>query len=212
MKAASIRVLAVDDSETFLHGVASLIALERDMVLAGLAGNGQDALVMARTVEPDVILMDLRIPWTTGAPSSQLVGLKTIEAFQSLNGEVPIVVISSFSERRWLVQAMDAGAQGYLSKEISADEVIASLRAATAGELVLTAEQRAWRQESKRVLTPREQQVLHLLAEGKSDADIADRLLISPKTARKHTENIRHKLGVSSRGEAVAEARRRGLL
>lgn len=208
-----IRVLAIDDSETFLRGVESLLALEPGIELVGKAGNGSEALRQARGLHPDVILADLRLCWDERVEKpTQADGLRTIQALARCCPQAWIVVISSFWEQRWVVQAMDAGAQGYLAKEASAEQIVAAIRTVAQRGVVLTAEQFSWLREPVESLTPREREVLTLLAEGYSDAEIGRRLGIASRTASKHVENIREKLEAGSRWEAVATARRRGLI
>ena len=208
-----IRVLAVDDSETFLRGVEGLLALEPDIELVGKAGNGSEALRQALSLRPDVILVDLRLCWDEqDEKPTQDDGLRAIQALARNCPQARIVVISSFWEQRWVVQAMDAGAHGYLAKETSAEQIVAAIRTVARGGVVLTAEQLAWLREPVEPLTPREREVLALLCEGYSDAEIGRRLGIASRTASKHVENIRDKLEASSRWEAVIEARRRGLI
>ena len=210
---SAIRVLAVDDSETFLHGIESLLALEPDMQLVGKAHCGWEALDKACSLNPDIVLADLRLSWQEQRERpTQAAGLRTIREITHACPQVKIIVISSFSERRWVVQAINAGAQGYLPKEASAAEIIAAIRTGAAGGVVFSAEQLAWLRSPGEVLTRREKQVLALLAEGKSDGEIGYQLGIAMSTASKHVENIRDKMDVSSRGEAVAEARKKGLL
>ena len=210
---SAIRVLAVDDSETFLHGIESLLALEPDMQLVGKAHCGWEALDKACSLNPDIVLADLRLSWQEQRERpTQAAGLRMIQEITDVCPQVKIIVISSFSERRWVVQAINAGAQGYLPKEASVEMILSAVRTAARGGVVLSAEQLAWLRSPGESLTPREREVLALVAEGKSDGEIGYQLGIAMSTASKHVENIRDKMDVSSRGEAVAEARKKGLL
>ncbi len=208
-----IQVLAVDDSETFLHGIQSLLALEPDLQLVGKAHCGAEAVEKTCALNPDIVLADLRLCWRDSLERpTHAAGLRMIREITNACPQTKVVMISSFAERRCLVNAVNAGAQGYLPKESSVDTILDAIRIAAQGGVVLTSKQLAWLQTPLETLTPREKQVLALLAEGKSDAQIGLQLGIAMGTASKHVENIRDKLEVSSRGEAVAEARRKGLL
>lgn len=212
MTANTIRVLAVDDSETFLRGVESIISVEEDMTLVGKATTGEKAMRLMAVIHPDVSLIDLRLRWREEADRpSQAHGIKTIREIIRRFPRARIIVISSFSERRWVVQAIKAGAHGYLPKEASAAQIVQAIRTVAAGDVVLTAEQLTWLREPAERLTQREKEVLALLVQGRSDIEIARALGIATRTASKHVENIREKLGVKNRWEAVVEARRRGL-
>ncbi len=210
---STIRVLAVDDSETFLHGIESLLALEPDMQVVGKAHCGSEALDKACSLNPTIVLADLRLSWQGGRERpTQEAGLRMIREVTDACPQVKIIVISSFSERRWVVQAISAGAQGYLPKEASIEMILSAVRTAARGGVVLSAEQLSWLRNPGESLTPREREVLALVAAGKSDGEIGYQLGIAMSTASKHVENIREKMDVSSRGEAVAEARRKGLI
>lgn len=210
---SKIRVLAVDDSETFLRGLETLLALEPDIELAGVARNGGEAVAQARHLQPDIVLIDLRLAWDKGSERAmQESGLRAIRELCAACPQAGAIVISSFSERRWVVLAMDAGARGYLPKEVHPDAIMAAVRTVASGGIVLTPEQLGWLRDPIEPLTGREKDVLALLAQGQSDKEIAFRLGISIGTASKHVENIREKLGASSRGEAVAQAREQGLI
>jgi DNA-binding NarL/FixJ family response regulator len=209
----TISVLAIDDSETFLHGIESLLALEPDLQLVGKARCGQEAVAKACALKPAITLADLRLCWQAERERpTQEAGLRMIREVVNACPPVKVIVISSYSERCWVVQAVNAGAQGYLPKEASVETILNAIRIAAQGGIVLTQEQLTWLRSPEETLTPREREVLVLLAAGKSDAQIALQLSIAMSTASKHVENIRNKMDVSSRGEAVAAARDRGLL
>jgi DNA-binding NarL/FixJ family response regulator len=210
---SKIRVLAVDDSETFLRGLEILLATEVDLELAGVARSGAEAVTRARRLQPDVVLMDLRLAWDSAAArAAQEDGLRAIREMAEHWPQMAIVVISSFSERRWVALAMDAGAKGFLPKEAPPEAIMAAVRTAAGGGVVLTPEQFGWLRNPAEPLTGREKEVLALLAQGQSDKEMAHDLGITVGTASKHVENIREKLGASSRGEAVARAREQGLI
>ncbi len=207
-----IRVLAVDDSEMFLRGLGSILSLEANLELVGTAHEGEKAVELARQVSPDVIILDLRLTWNNSDDRpSQAAGLRVLREMAASCAQIRVIVMSSYSERRWVVQAMDAGANGFLPKEADVDVIISAIHTVARGGVVLTPEQLRWLREPLDPLTQREREVLALLAQGKSDGDIALALGIAVRTASKHVENIRQKLGASSRGEAVALALETGL-
>lgn len=207
-----IRVLAVDDSETFLWGLESLLSLQPDIEMVGTARNGEQAVALVHLLNPEVVILDLRLAWNAAEPrSNQDVGLCVLGNIRAYTADISVIVMSSFSERRWVVRAMDAGAHGFLAKEAGVEEIVSAIRIVAHGGVVLTAEQLRWLREAPDPLTPREQEVLMLLARGKSDGEIAYALGISTRTASKHVENIREKVGAGSRGEAVALAFEAGL-
>lgn len=206
-------VLAVDDSAMFLRGLASILALESDLELIGTASEGEAAVQVARRLAPDVIILDLRLAWNSDDERpSQATGLRVLRQVAAEMRDAAVIVMSSFAERRWVVQAMDAGASGFLPKEASVEELVAAIHTAARGGVVLTAEQLSWLRKPLDPLTPRERETLALLAQGKSDAEIALALGVAVRTASKHVENIRQKIGASSRGEAVALAQQEGLV
>jgi DNA-binding NarL/FixJ family response regulator len=205
-------VMAVDDSEMFLRGLASILALEPELELVGTAREGEQAVRLVRLLAPDVVILDLRLTWNSDDERpSQTAGLNVLRQVAASLPDTAVIVMSSFSERRWVVQAMDAGASGFLPKEASVEELVAAVRTAARGGVVLTAEQLHWLRKPLDPLTPREREVLALLTQGKSDGEIALALGVAVRTASKHVENIRQKVGASSRGEAVALAREAGL-
>lgn len=205
-------VMAVDDSEMFLRGLASILALEPELELVGTAREGEQAVRLVRLLAPDVVILDLRLTWNSDDERpSQTAGLNVLRQVAASLPDTAVIVMSSFSERRWVTQAMDAGASGFLPKEASVEELVAAVRTAARGGVVLTAEQLHWLRKPLDPLTPREREVLALLTQGKSDGEIALALGVAVRTASKHVENIRQKVGASSRGEAVALAREAGL-
>jgi DNA-binding NarL/FixJ family response regulator len=204
--------MAVDDSEMFLRGLASILALEPELELVGTAREGEQAVRLVRLLTPDVVILDLRLTWNSDDERpSQTAGLNVLRQVAASLPDTAVIVMSSFSERRWVTQAMDAGASGFLPKEASVEELVAAVRTAARGGVVLTAEQLHWLRKPIDPLTPREREVLALLTQGKSDGEIALALGVAVRTASKHVENIRQKVGASSRGEAVALARETGL-
>ena len=208
-----IRILAVDDSETFLRGMESVLRQEGDIQWMGKAYHGAQAVDRACAMQPDVVLIDLRLCWDERSRRpNEVDGVKTIRTLTGHCSNIHILAISGLWEQRWVVQAVNAGAKGCLPKEATPAQIATAIRLVAQGGVALTPEQLAWLRDSVDPLTRREKEVLALLAEGKSDAEIARQLGIATRTASKHVENLRDKLEARSRWEAVIEARRRGLI
>ncbi len=211
----AITIFVVDDHAVVRRGMRSFFDMIPDMVVVGEAADGQSAVdelrVLAQGQAPDVVLMDLVIP--------RLDGISAIAAIKQGNPEIEVVALTSFSEAERVHAALEAGAAGYLLKDADADEVAAAVRAAHAGEVhldpavarKLTQSLRSGR-GSQATLTAREREVLMLVAQGKSNLEIADSLTISERTARTHVSNVLLKLGLTSRTQAALWAIREGLV
>lgn len=208
---APVRVLLVDDHDMVRRGLATFLAVFDDLQLVGEARNGAEALQICGETQPDVVLMDLMMPDMDG-PSA------TREIRRQWPG-IQIVALTSFPEPELLQRVLQAGAIGYLLKNVTADDLHAAILAAQAGRSVLAPEatqaliQAATQpQPPGHDLTAREREVLGLMVEGLSNTVIADRLSVSPSTIKAHVSNILTKLGVTSRTEAVALAIRHHLV
>jgi len=211
-----IRVMLVDDHQLVTDALSRLLAREPDMTVIGIAATVAEARNLARH-PVDVVLMDYRLPDGTGA-----------EATRAIKARWPacrVVMLSGVYDDETILESIEAGADGYLTKDRAVPEVVAAVRAAHAGETLLPREvflelaQRvatARDQDSDRPtierLTPRELDVLQALAEGLSSSEIGDRLMIAPNTLRTHVQNIMGKLRVHSKLEAVAFALRHRLI
>jgi NarL family two-component system response regulator LiaR len=202
-----LRVLLVDDHAMVRRGLAAFLKAFDDLELAGEAANGEEAVRRCAQVQPDVVLMDLMLPGMDGVTATRAIR----ERFPA----VRVIALTSFREEGLVQQALQAGAIGYLLKNISADDLAAAIRAAHLGRAILAPEAadalvRAVAQPPLPGydLSAREREVLALLVQGLSNAAIAQRLVVSLSTAKAHVSNILTKLGVSSRGEAVALALR----
>jgi len=214
-----IRVLLADDHALFREGLAGIIAAQPDFEVVGEASDGLEALVKAREVVPDLILMDIGMPGCDG-----------LEATWRIKKELPavtIVMLTVRDEEEKLFEAIKSGAQGYLLKNIRSQAMLEMLRGAMRGEAAITPllagrmleEFRRLSQQAPGVsakeivaLTQREQKVLSLVAEGASDKEIAEQLSVSLHTVKSHMRNILAKLHVSSRYEAARYARHKGLV
>ena len=199
-----IRVLIVDDHEVVRRGLRGFLELQDDMEVVGEASDGAIAISLADSLEPDVVLMDLLMP--------NVDGLTAIATIRQGHPNTDIVAVTSFIEEDKVTAALEAGASGYLLKDASADEVADAIRAAFAGEVhldpqvarVLAQRMRARRDEvPTEALTPRELEVLQLLARGAANKEIAADLSITERTARTHVSNILGKLGLASRTQAA---------
>ena len=209
-----IRVLVADDHPAFRHGLEAMLAEVADVEVVGSARTGTEVVELARSLLPDVILMDLRMPELDG-----------IEATRRLSRDVPapaIVVLTMFEDDDSVFAAMRAGAHGYLLKGAEQDEIVRAVRAAAAGEAIFGPEVarrvithfangRGSTSAAFPALTERERQVLEMVAAGKGNARIAHELVISLKTVRNHVSNIFTKLQVSDRSAAIVKARESGL-
>jgi len=204
-----VRVLIVDDHFLFADALGSAIRQTGEYEVAGVAQSGAQAISMARTAHPDVILLDYHLP---GYDATEL-----IPRLRSLAPGARVVVLTSDTSDATLVRGLRMGVEGYLTKERALDDVMDALRAVARGEKYLSEEQlartRALTGEGTgEALTERELGILRLLAQGKDSQAIADELTISANTVRTHLQNIFSKLGVHSKLEAVAAATARGLL
>jgi DNA-binding NarL/FixJ family response regulator len=212
---AGLTVFLVDDHAIVRSGVSAYLEMIDDITVAGEAGTGQQALDRIAALEPvsglpDVVLMDLLMP-----------GMGGIEATRQLKARWPVievVAVTSFLEEAKVRAALEAGASGYLLKDAQADEVAAAIRAAAAGEChldpaaakLLAASLRAPRPAAD-ALTAREREVLTLIAEGKTNRQIARQLNVTERTARTHVSNILAKLQLTSRTQAALWAVQEGL-
>jgi DNA-binding NarL/FixJ family response regulator len=211
-----IRVFLVDDHAVVRRGMRAFFDMLDDIAVIGEAANGQQALselavLAARQDLPDVVLMDIVMP--------RLDGVATTKAIKQRYPGTEIVALTSFGEVERVQAALAAGAAGYLLKDADADEVVAAVRAAYRGEVHLDAA--VTRNLTRSLvspasatasLTPREREILVLVAQGNSNRDIATALVISERTARTHVSNVLSKLGLASRTQAALWAVREGLV
>jgi len=208
---SSIRVLIVDDHTMVRRGLATFLTVFDDLELAGEAANGQAAVQMCAQLKPDVVLMDMVMPDMDGATATRLI--------RKQSPLVQVLALTSFKEEILVQSALQAGAIGYLLKDVSADELAQAIRAAHAGRATLSPEAaqalvHAASQPPRPGfdLTGRERVVLALMVEGLNNTQIAARLTVSPSTVKSHVSNILSKLGVASRTEAVTLALRNNLV
>ena len=206
-----IRVVLVDDHLMVRRGLATFLKVFDDLELAGEAANGMEAVQLCTRLQPDVVLMDMVMPEMDGATATHMIRQQC--------PEVQVLVLTSFKEDKLVQNALQAGAIGYLLKDVSADELAQAIRAAHAGRATLSPEAAqvlvhaaSQPPEPGHDLTEREHDVLALLVEGLNNTEIAKRLVVSPSTIKSHVSSILCKLGVASRSEAVALAVRNKLV
>lgn len=200
-----IRVMVVDDHTVVRSGLKTFLMVFDDLALVGEASSGQEAVAVAEVTQPDVILMDLIMTDMDGAEATRVI--------RSRWPDMQVLALTSFPEDSLVKAALQAGAIGYLLKNVGADELADAIRSAHAGRPTLSPEAakvliQASRQPAppEYDLTDREREVLALLVKGMSNNAIADQLVVSRSTVKFHVSSILSKLGVSSRTEAVAMA------
>ena len=205
-KNVPIRVLIVDDHSVVRRGIAAIIDMEDDAVVVGQASDGAEAIELWRTLQPDVVLMDLRMPG--------MEGVEAIRRIRSEDDQAGIIVLTTFDHDEDIYAGLRAGAKAYLLKDVEPEELFRCIRAVHAGEAYLqpkVAAKLAQRMQEE-PLTEREEQILKLLAEGKSNRGIGQVLHITESTVKSHMKSLFVKLDVTSRAEAIALAARRGLV
>ena len=213
----TIRLLLVDDHAVVRSGLKMLLANEADAEIVGEAGSGTEAVTVAGSVRPDVILMDIGLPDMTGIEAARII--------KSRFPHIAIIALTIHEDEEYFFKMLEAGASGYVPKRAAPEELLTAIRAAASGEVYLypslakllvkdylSQEHAAENQPLLDGLTGREQEVLSLLADGATNEKIADALVISPKTVERHRENIMKKLNLHSRAELVRYAIRKGII
>ena len=220
---SALRILVVDDHLIVREGLRLILEGEPDFVLVGDAADGATAVLLAGELEPDVVLMDLRMP--------NMDGLEAIEQIRQRWPEMAVVILTTYDDDALMLKGLRAGAAGYLLKDVDRATLFHAIRTAARGETLLAPAalerllvaasseparasrlQRQSRQMVEVELTPREQAVLEAVARGERNKEIATRLRISEPTVKSHLTNLYAKLNVDSRASAVAVAVERGLL
>jgi DNA-binding NarL/FixJ family response regulator len=215
----SVRIVVADDHEVVRAGFAALLETQPDFTVVGTASDGAEAVKISRELQPDVVLMDVRMPGTDG-----------IEATRQLTGTGAngphVIILTTFDLDEYVYDALCAGASGFLLKDVTGERLFDAVRVVAAGEALLApAVTRRLISEFARLrptapappaavaeLTPRETEVLRLLAEGLSNPEIADRLVITEETVKTHVSRVLHKLALRDRAQAVVLAYESGLV
>jgi DNA-binding NarL/FixJ family response regulator len=222
-----IRVLAADDQRVVREGLAMLLGLLPDVEVVGTAANGEEALALADELRPDVILMDLRMP--------RMDGVEATSRLRASHPEIKVVVLTTYADDRSVIDALRAGALGYLTKDAGGDEIRQALQRVTNGqawmdpavqmhlvEAIATTAMTTTDATSAPLappasqlpdgLTPREAEVLALIGAGLSNAEIATQLFVSEATVKSHVNHMLPKIGARDRAQAVGYAYRHGLV
>lgn len=210
MDGAGIRVLVADDHPMLREGLVAVLSTQPDFEVVGEAADGEEVVRLARRLEPDVILLDLEMPNTDGVAA--------LERLKESGAEARTVVFTAYDTDERIVGALRAGAKGYLLKGASRQEIFEAIRTVHSGGSLLgssvtnTLLRHVERDEGPDALTPRELEVLRLVAEGLSNREAAARLFVTERTVKFHVSSLLHKLGAGNRTEAVRVAVRRGLI
>ena len=213
-----IRVLICDDQTVVREGLAAILSTDPEIEVVGLASNGHEALELMQDADPDVVLMDLKMPVMNGVQATQ--------HLRRAHPEVNVLILTTYADDQWVLDAVRAGAAGYLLKDTRRGALLDAIKGtvggktyldpAIAGKLtqqVVSGAAPAQRAESQLdPLTEREQEVLNLLAQGHSNPEIADRLHLARGTVRNYVSAILQKLGVSDRTQAAVVAVQRGMI
>jgi len=203
---ARIRVLSVDDHALLREGIATIINSQPDMVMVSQASGGNEAIQQYRELQPDITLMDLRLP--------DLSGIDALIAIRTEFPEARVIMLTTFEGDVEIQRSLEAGARGYLLKNMPPNELVQVIRQVHAGKKRVPPEVAATLAEhmSDESLTTREVEVLQQVAGGNRNRDIAEKLYISEETVKVHVKHIMDKLGAKDRTQAIAIAVRRGII
>ncbi|MFG3344573.1 response regulator [Streptomyces sp. NPDC048018] len=212
--AEKIRVLLVDDHQVVRRGLRTFLEVQDDIEVVGEAADGTEGVTATEELRPDVVLMDVKMPGTDG--------IEALRRLRELGNPARVLIVTSFTEQRTVVPALRAGAYGYVYKDIDPDALAGAIRSVHAGHVLLQAEvagallsqdEHGQSGGSGRgsTLTEREREVLGLIADGRSNREIARALVLSEKTVKTHVSNILMKLDLADRTQAALWAVRHGL-
>jgi len=205
----TIRILIVEDQRIVREGLRAVLEDEDEIVIVGEAANGQEAIELFAQLQPDVVLMDLQMPVMDGPEATRRI--------RELSHDARILVLTTYATDEFIFKALRAGAQGYLLKDASANELLGAIHSIHAGQTLLAPAVAARlvvgvSSGGPDALTPRELEVLTLIGQGRSNGEIAAMLSIAPRTAKVHVQNILSKLGATNRTEAVSLAVKQRLI
>jgi two-component system response regulator NreC len=213
--ADQISVLIADDHTIVRSGVRMLLEAETDIKVVGEALNGREALELTESLHPDVVLMDITMP--------EMDGLEATKKLKSRFPHIHVLVLTMHRSDDYFFEMLKAGASGYILKGAKTSELIDAVRVVQRGEVFLYPSMTQklvqgylqladWENGGEPSLSPREKEIFHLLAEGYSNKEIAEKLVISPSTVHSHRGNLMQKLGLNNRHELIQYARQRGLI
>ena len=214
MTETSIRILLVDDHQILREGLRALLESEPDLIVVAEAGNGKEAIRLTEERKPDVVVIDIGLP--------DMSGLEVIREIRNLNNEVRTVVLSMHTQREFVLQAIDAGCDGYVPKSSAHTSLLQAIRTIQSGERFLHPKVATVLMESLanttteadqfKLLSDRERDVLKLTAQGFISREIAEQLLLSPKTVETYRQRAMEKLGLEHRSDLIRFALRAGIL
>ncbi len=213
----TIRIMIVDDHTVVRDGLSAMLGRQEDFTVVGEAENGLEAIEKTKDLNPDVILMDLRMP--------ELTGVEAMRRIREDDPDAKFIVLTTFDSDEYIFDAIEAGAKGYLLKDASRDDLFKAVRAVHRGESLIEPgvaakildrlaqlSRRSAEPASVDVLSERELEVLQLMAKGSANKEIAASLSISESTVKTHVANIFQKLEVNHRTEAVTQALQKGII
>ncbi len=209
MRHETIRILIADDHAIVREGLRTILGFQEGIEVVGEASDGQEVVALAESLAPDVILMDIRM--------SKLDGVEATRRIKAQNPQIGVIVLTNYDDDRYVFEGIEAGASGYLLKDISSDDLAQAIRRVAQGESLMAPsvlrkvlDEFAHRAEEKELLhealTPRELEVLQALARGLKNEEIAEELFITEKTVKSHLGRIFSKLGVCDRSQAILYA------
>lgn len=213
--AEHLRILIADDHPLFRDGLRALLTAAPELELMGEATTGEEAITLAAELQPDVVLMDIQMPGRSGVEATRHI----VQA----SPHIRVLVVTMFEDDHTVFAAMRAGARGYVLKGANYAEMLRSIQAVGSGEAIFSPSVAVRLTEYFATIQPvapspifpelsdREREILDLIAQGRSNAEIAAHLILSPKTVRNHVSNVLNKLQVASRAEAIVRARDAGL-